>query len=59
MTGRETPNLVFKDNVRTFSKNSITQKNIEIFKTERRLQDLYKKVNWQPEIKPMIENLQH
>ena len=28
------------------------------FKTERRLQNLYKKENFKPEIKPMIENLQ-
>ena len=28
------------------------------FKTERRLQNLYKKEGFKPEIKPMIENLQ-
>ena len=28
------------------------------FKTERRLQNLYKKGNFKPEIKPIIENLQ-
>ena len=42
----------FKENTRTFSKNSTTQENIRI----SRLQNLYKKENFKPEIKPMIEN---
>ena len=45
----------FKENVKIFSKNSTTHKNIT---TEVRLQNLYKKENFKPEIKPMIENLQ-
>ena len=47
--------IEFKKNARTFSKYSATQENI---KTERRLQNSYKKENFIPEIKPMVENLQ-
>ena len=34
------------------------QENIRIWILKRRLRNLYKKENFQPEIKPMIENLQ-
>ena len=48
----------FKENARTFSKNSTTQENIGISRLKKRLQNLYKKENFKPEIKPMIGNLQ-
>ena len=41
-----------------FSKNSPTQENTAVFRTKIRLKNLYKKENFKPEIKPMIENLQ-
>ena len=47
----------FNGNAKISSKNSTTQENIN-FKTKIRLQNLCKKENFKPEIKPMIENLQ-
>ena len=55
MTGGNTPNPVLKRMLSYFLKHSTTQKN---FKTERRLQNLYKKENFKQEIKPVSENLQ-
>ena len=48
----------FKENGRTFSKNSTNQGNIRISRLKNRLQNLYKKENFKPEIKSIIKNLQ-
>ena len=58
MTGGNTPNLVLKRMLRYFL-NIPQLKKIYNFKNEIRLQNLYKKENFKPEIKPMIENLQN
>ena len=47
-----------KDNTRSFSKNSTRRENIRISRLKKRLRNLYKKENFKPEIKPMINNLQ-
>ena len=47
-----------KDNARTFSKNSTKQENIRISKLKKRLRNLYKKENYKPKIKPMINTFQ-
>ena len=47
-----------KDNARLFAKNSTKQENIRISRLKKRLRNLYKKENFKPEIKPMIQNLQ-
>ena len=51
MNGGKIPNLILKIMLELFLK-------IPPLKTERRLQNLCKKENFKPEIKPMIENLQ-
>ena len=48
----------FKENARTFSKNSTIQENIRISRLKKRLRNLNKKENFKPKIKPMIENFQ-
>ena len=55
VTGGKTLNLVLKKMLELFLK---IQENIRISILKRRLQNLYKKENFKPEIKPMIENLQ-
>ena len=55
MTGVKTLNLVLKKMLEISLK---IQENIRISILKRRLQNLYKKENFKPEIKPMIENLQ-
>ena len=40
----------FKENGRTFSKNSTNQENIRISRLKKRLRNLYKKENFKPEI---------
>ena len=55
MTGGKTLNLVLKKMLELFLK---IQKNIRISILKRRLQNLYKKENLKPEIKPTIKNLQ-
>ena len=55
MIGGKTLNLVLKM-LERFLK---IQKNIRISILKRRLRNLYKKNNFKPEIKPMIENLQN
>ena len=50
VTGGNTPNLVSKKMLRYFLKIPLLKK--------IRIQNLYKKENFKPEIKPMIENLQ-
>ena len=55
VTGERTLNLVLKKILELFQR---IQKNIRISILKRRLQKLYKKENFRPEIKPMIENLQ-
>ena len=55
MTGGKALNLVLKNMLELFLK---IQENIRISILKRRLQNLYKKENFKPEIKPMIENLQ-
>ena len=57
MTSEKIPNLVL---TRTFLLKILPLKKILEFhwKTERRLQNLYKKENFKPEIKSMIKNLQ-
>ena len=57
VTGGNTPNLVLKRMLRYFL-NIPQLKKIYNFKNEIRLQNLYKKENFKPEIKPMIANLQ-
>ena len=47
-----------KNNVRTFSKNSTKQENIRISRLKKRLRNLYKKENYKPEIRPMINTFQ-
>ena len=54
MTGGKTLNLVLKM-LELFLK---THGNIIISMLKRKLRNLYKKENFKPEIKPMIENLQ-
>ena len=54
----EYTNFCFEENARTFSKNSTTQKNITISILKNRIWNFYKKENFKPETKPMIENLQ-
>ena len=44
---------------RRFSKNSTTQENIRISRLKKILQNLYKKGNFKPKIKAMIENFQN
>ena len=48
----------FKENAKIFLKSSTTQRKYYNFKTKIRLQNIHKKENLKPEIKPMIENLQ-
>ena len=49
----------FKENKRTFFKNSTSQENIRISGVKKRLRNLYKKnENFKPEIKPTTENFQ-
>ena len=48
----------FKENAATYSKNLTAQRNIRISRLKKRLQNLYKREKFKPEIKPMIENLQ-
>ena len=48
----------FIENAKIFSKNSTTQENITILRLKLKLQNLYKKEKFKPEIKPMTENLQ-
>ena len=55
VTGGKMLNLVLKKMLELFLK---IQENIRISILKRRLQNLYKKENFKPEIKPMIENLQ-
>ena len=55
MTGGKTLNLILKKMLELFLK---IQENIRISILKRRLQNLYKKENFKPEIKPMVENLQ-
>ena len=55
MTSAKKINLVLKKMLELFLK---IQENIRISILKRRLQNLYKKENFKPEIKPMIENLQ-
>ena len=40
------------------SKSSTTQGNIRVSRLKKRLWNFYKKENFKPEIKPVIENLQ-
>ena len=47
-----------KNNVRTFSKNSTKKENIRISRLKMRLRNLYKKENYKPEIRPMINTFQ-
>ena len=58
VTGGKTLNLVLKKMLERFLKMLLFQKNIRISTPKRRLQNLYKKENFKPQIKPMIENLQ-
>ena len=48
--------ILFWRECKIFSKNSTTQENITTLKLKS--ENLYKKENFKPEIKPMIENLQ-
>ena len=49
----------FKGNPRTFSKNSTAQENIGISKLKEDCKTYTKKKNFQPEIQPIVENLQN
>ena len=55
MTDRKTPNLVLKKMLELFLK---IQENPRISTLKRRLENLYKKENFKPVIKPMIEKLE-
>ena len=55
VTGRKTLHLVLKKLLELFLK---IPENIRISMQKRRRQNLYKKENFKPEIKPMIQNLQ-
>ena len=55
MTCEKTLNLVLKKMLELSLK---IKENIRISILKRRLQNLYKKENFKPEIKPTIENLQ-
>ena len=55
MTDRKTPNLVLKKMLELFLK---IQENPRISILKRRLENLYKKENFKPVIKPMIEKLE-
>ena len=55
MTCEKTLNLVLKKMLELSLK---IKENIRISILKRRLQNLYKKENFKPEIKPIIENLQ-
>ena len=59
MTGGEYINSCFKENARTFSKNSTTQEKIRMSRLKKKSIKLLRKKQCKPEIKPMIENLQH
>ena len=48
-----------KDNAWIFSKKFTKQEHIRIFRLKKRLQNLYKKENYKPEIKPMINTFQN
>ena len=47
-----------KDDAQLFARNSKKQKNIRISRLKKRLQNLYKRENFKPEIRVMISNLQ-
>ena len=47
-----------KETARSFPKNSTTQENTRISRLKKKLRNLYKKENFKPEIKPLINNLQ-
>ena len=55
MTAVKTLNLLLKKMLELFLK---IEENIRISILKRILQNVYKKENFRPEIKPMIENLQ-
>ena len=55
MNGGKTQNLVLNKILELLLK---IQENIRILIMKRRLQKLYKKEDFKPEMKPMIENLQ-
>ena len=44
--------------MREVSLKILQQENIRIFRLKKRLQNLYRKENFKPEIKPLIKNLQ-
>ena len=44
-------------NAGTFSKNSTIQEKVKISRPKKRLKNLYKKENFEPESKPMIQTL--
>ena len=48
----------FKENARTFSKSYTTQENVRISKPKKNYENCTKE-NFEPKIKPMIENLQN
>ena len=49
-----------KEHAKIFSKNSTTQENITILRLNQdKKESLFKRENFKPEIKPMIENLQN
>ena len=59
MTGDETPNVVLKRMLELPPKKIPPLKKIlKFLRLIKRLQNLSKKENFKPEIKPMIENLQ-
>ena len=47
----------FKENTKTFSKNSTAQENIKVIGLKKDWKT-FKKKNFKPEIKPMVENWQ-
>ena len=57
MTGENTSNFFLNRTLIYFLKTPILKKILQ-FETKIRLQNLYQKENFKPEINPMIENLQ-
>ena len=58
MTSGSTQKNNIKETARCFSKNSTSQENIRISRLKKRLRNLYKKENFEPEIKLLINSLQ-
>ena len=54
----ESTKCQIKDKIRSLSKNSTKQENTRISRLKKRRRNLYKKENYNPKIKPMINTFQ-